>query len=379
MFHRRSETLSHRIVVSRTLTKLMLIDFAAAVLVTQVGVAALYVVVDLFERLDIIVRNEVNPGIVGLYFFYKLPFIVYQTVPAATAVALVTTLIQRHRHREILALSAAGVTTQQVAVPFILAAMLLSLASFVWSEMIVPPSVRTAQELNLRDIKKRDRRNILADREIWFRGPTAIYHVSYIDRAAQTLLGVTSYELGEDFSLATIRYFPEIRWTPNGWAIPGGQSRILLAPEETMASPSDELNLQLPNRFEELAEVQREPEELSLADLRRQEHLLKSLGLPATRLSVELYLKTALPFAPLALVLGLIGFNVSLKRSRQLAWSVVGSAAIGFGYWVLLGISSSLGYAGSLPPVVAAWLANCTYMAAGAAFLVKTELPPKSL
>lgn len=364
--------------LGRTLTKLLLVDFAVAMLVTQLGVAGLYIVVDLFERLDVIVRNDVSTAVVGVYFLYKLPLIAYQTVPAATAIALVTTLIQRQRHREIIALSSAGITRAQIALPFILAAALLSAGSLFWSELIVPPTIRAAQEVNLREIKKRDRRNIFADREIWLRGPSAIYHVSYIDRQTQTLLGVTSYELANDFSLTRIRYFPEIRWTQSGWVVSTSQEHVVVS----WTSPSQEtgeVNLQLPSRFEELAEVQREPEELSLADLRRQEQSLRALGLPVTRLSVEVYLKTALPFAPLAIGVALTAFNLSLKRSRHVGWTVMGSAAIGFGYWLLLGIASSLGHAGSLPPLVAAWLANCTYIAAGTALLLGPEAPPKSV
>ncbi len=375
----RGEVLPTRTLMSRTVTKLLLGDFVTAVLITQIGVVALYVVVDFFERLDVIVHNEVSMSIVVAYFFYKLPLIVYQTIPAATAVALVTTLIQRHRHREILALSAAGVTPLQIALPLLLVATLLSVVSLAWSELIVPPTVRAAQDLSLREIKKRDRRNILADREIWFRGLQAIYHVSYIDRDTQSLLGVTSYELDNDFSLISIKYFPKVRWTGKGWSSLGKQEQIFLAASEpARSSHPSETSLQLPNRFEDLAEVQREPEELSVADLRRQEHLLKSLGLPATRLSVEIYVKTALPFSPLALALGLLSFNLNLRRSGQFAWTIVGSAAIGFGYWLLLGTSTSLGYAGSLPPVLAAWLPNCTFAAAGAASLARAASLPKS-
>ncbi|GIW42845.1 MAG: hypothetical protein KatS3mg077_0127 [Candidatus Binatia bacterium] len=364
--------------LGKTITKSLISEFLVALLAIQFGVAALYILVDFFERLDVVLTNDIPTSVVARYFAYKLPLVVYQTLPAAVTIALLSVLVQRHRHREIIALNALGIGPRQIAAPMIAAAMVVSVIAFLWGEIVVPPSLRSAQEINLREIKKRDRRNILAEREIWFRGPMGIYHVAYVDRAAKSLLGVTTYELGSDFTLSRVTYFPELRWTPSGWISPGGSREVFPAlrnGDEDSGQQAAQPTLQ--GDFEEFAEVQREPEELSLHDMWRQRALLKSLGLPTTRLSVELYLKTALPFAPLALALALLPLNLRLQQPYQISHTLVASAFLGFAYWLLLGLASSLGQAGTLSPLFAAWVTNAIYAAVGCAFLFfKTAVLP---
>ncbi|MCX8073844.1 MAG: LptF/LptG family permease [Candidatus Binatia bacterium] len=355
-----------------TIFKLLVVEYFAALFVTLLGASILYIVVDLIERLGVILQHDVTVSTVGWYFLYKLPLVVHQTIPAAASIAVVLALIRHRRHREIVALMSAGLSPGRIAQPFLTATTLLCFGNLLFAEFIVPPSTRAAQEINLRDIKKRDRKKIIAEREIWLRGPQGIYHVSYVDRSNQTLLGVTLYEFASDFSLLRIRYFPEVRWTGTEWTVSREQSRVLFSRTEGHGAAAEgEIYLKLPTRFEEFAEVQREPEELSLADLWRQYTTLRSLGLPATRISVEFYLRTALPFAPLVLVLALLPLHIQARQPTQFATSVAASALIGFGYWLMTGAASSLGHAGALPAPVAAWLTNLTYAGAGLAFLIR--------
>ncbi len=47
--------------------------------------------------------------------------------------------------------------------------------------------------------------------------------------------------------------------------------------------------------------------------------------------------------------------------------------AVGFCYWVLLGLSTSLGQSGAIPPLVAAWTANIVYTLLGAVLFLWSE------
>jgi lipopolysaccharide export LptBFGC system permease protein LptF len=68
-----------------------------------------------------------------------------------------------------------------------------------------------------------------------------------------------------------------------------------------------------------------------------------------------------------------------LQQPSQIGHTLVVSALLGFAYWLLLGITSSLGQAGTLPPLLAAWATNAIYMAVGIAFLFfQTAFSPDS-
>lgn len=358
---------------SPRLLKLLQADFLVALLFTQCGVAGLYVVVDLIERLDFVIRNHVGAATLVRYFVYKLPLVVSQTLPVSVAIALLVTLLLRHRNNEILALQAAGVGPRRMAMLVSGATLLLCSVAFFWAEFVVPPSTRVAQDINLRDIKKRDRTKLFADKEIWFRGTKGIYHVAYVDRSRKALVGVWLFELAEGFRLHQVRHFPLVYWTTTGWSAPASRTTSVPLRQGTAPAAPDTggVFVDLPTDFEEFAEVQREPEEQSLIDLWRQLAFLRALGLPSTRIRVDFYAKTALPFASLAVVLVLFPVNLRPTNGKRLAVALSTSAFLGFAYWVLLGTATSLGYAGTLPAPLAAWLANVVYASAGIALIMR--------
>jgi lipopolysaccharide export system permease protein len=88
---------------------------------------------------------------------------------------------------------------------------------------------------------------------------------------------------------------------------------------------------------------------------------------------VDLQLKGALPFA--ALVMTLLGVALAVPGAQQLSVSMaLGSAlVVGFGYWVFLALSVSLGNSGVLSPILAAWLANATASLVGLYFLLGVD------
>ena len=47
--------------------------------------------------------------------------------------------------------------------------------------------------------------------------------------------------------------------------------------------------------------------------------------------------------------------------------------AVGFSYWVLLGLSTSLGQSGAVPPLVAAWAPNAIYALLAAVLFLWSE------
>jgi lipopolysaccharide export system permease protein len=114
-----------------------------------------------------------------------------------------------------------------------------------------------------------------------------------------------------------------------------------------------------------------QPEEMSSTELRQFIQEVKRNGADPNRWLVDLHLKYAIPLANLIIIL--FGAPLASKKSR-------GSATAGFGlslivvfiYFGMVKTSQAMGQNGVLPPLVAAWLANISFAAAGLAVLVKT-------
>jgi lipopolysaccharide export system permease protein len=120
-------------------------------------------------------------------------------------------------------------------------------------------------------------------------------------------------------------------------------------------------------------EVQREPEELSFVALRERIQSLTGKGIDASHYLVDLYLKLALPFSSAVLALIAVPIAGRLRRHPSMAATIGVGTAVGFSYWVLLGLSTSLGQSGAVPPLIAAWAPNAIYALLAAVLFLWSE------
>jgi lipopolysaccharide export system permease protein len=71
-------------------------------------------------------------------------------------------------------------------------------------------------------------------------------------------------------------------------------------------------------------------------------------------------------FSLVSVILAIIGVSFSLRseRSGGVTQSIGAGIVIGFSYWLVFAFTMSLGRSGTLPPFLAAWLANVLFGAA---------------
>jgi len=119
---------------------------------------------------------------------------------------------------------------------------------------------------------------------------------------------------------------------------------------------------------QDIARQRKEPEEMTLGELRQQLALLQQAGARMKRaldeLAVQLHLRFSVPFA--AVAFALLGTPLGLRRQRTSSSLSLGlSVLIIFAYYVILNWSRLMGERGMLPPLPAAWLANAVTVIVG--------------
>ncbi len=108
----------------------------------------------------------------------------------------------------------------------------------------------------------------------------------------------------------------------------------------------------------------RSPEEMSYAQLRQYIDRLVKSGVSATRYMVDLHAKVAM--ALVSFVMAILGVSFGLRTGRTGVMIWVGACIpMGFVYYMLLVLGFSLGRSSALPPLIAAWLPNLVFGAAG--------------
>ena len=336
------------------------------------GFVLLYIIIDLFDRLDSLLRFQATVDAAARYFLFKIPLMITQITPPAVITAVLLAFGMLGRRNEIVALRAAGVSLAQTAVPVMALALAISVAALIWNETVVPYSSRRFEYVNNVEIRKRAVRGVLSDRAIWYHGADGFYNIDYVDRGQQTVYGLTIYRLDDEFRLRGVVNVPSAHWVDGRWEATGAVQYDLNG-DSFNSTPVPAGNFTIPETLDDFLEVQREPEELSFIELRDRIESLTRKGIDASHYLVDLYLKLALPFSSTVLALIAVPIGGRLRRHPSIAAIIGLGSAVGFCYWVLLGLSTSLGESGTVPPLIAAWAANGIYVLVGAALFLSSD------
>jgi lipopolysaccharide export system permease protein len=260
-----------------------------------------------------------------------------------------------------------------MAVPVLLLAALISIADFAISETVVPVATREAKHLYQVQLQRRKIYGIFFNRRIWVRVTDGFMSADDYDGHQKKLHGVTLYRVGRDYMLTQVEHAPEAEWNGRQWRplqltafklMPGGKvAATVPGPFRIDVNPADFSLLRM------------DPDEFSLWQLDSYIHNLRHKGLDPGGYFVDRDLKYAMPLA--CLIMAALGLALSLDplpRSLSIGRSFTLAIAIGFGYWLMFGLTSSLGRSGLMAPWLAAWIPNMTFtILASALFLFGEE------
>jgi lipopolysaccharide export system permease protein len=320
----------------------------------------IFFVVELFERINTIIVNKAPFYVILVYFLYKIPPFVAQTLPFATLLAALITLGILARNNEVVAMKAHGVSTYRIMLPLFVLAGAITALIFICNETIVPYAARKASYIWSVKVKKEEERAFFQLNKIWYRGENAIYNIRLLEPKKNILQGVTIYYFDEAFNLRQRLDAREAHWTGNGWTFYKVAIRAFLPDGEVKTEMYAEKDIPIPERPEDFKKGMQDPNEMTYGELKEYVERLRSDGYDPTRYVVELHKKVSFPF--LTLIMVLMGSPLALAASHGrgggIAQGVGISLVIGFIYWVAFAISVAMGYSGTFPPFIAAWAPN---------------------
>jgi lipopolysaccharide export system permease protein len=369
-------------ILDRYVVREMVVPFAFG----TVAFVTVFVAGSLLLRLTSLIAEEgATFGEAALLFMYWLPRFIVPTFPMATLLAVLLAFGRLAGDSELSAMRAAGVSFSRLVIPALLIAVLISGAAIAINELVVPPAERAGQRLLLR-ISKSDRERerkdvIIREREGGelsqlvvaqeFRpGGDSGSEAGAGEAALLINLTVIRFQHGQPQYLV---HAERARWDeargrwhfhPPAWAA----SRL---PDGGWASLSPEtgfLEIDFRRSPQDILLEQREPEEMTYAELRGYVARLRAAGAEVASLAVQLNQKLAIPFA--TLVFALIGAPLSLRGPRSssslgLAFAVL----IIICYYLIWHLLAVLGERGVLAGWLAAWLPNMITGAGGVALV----------
>jgi LPS export ABC transporter permease LptG/LPS export ABC transporter permease LptF len=346
--------------IDRDLLRLCL-GFFALVLV---AVCAIYVVVDLSQTIEHVHRNSVAAGVVITYYFFELPQIVHDILPLAFLIAFLGTAAVLERNNETTALKASGVSLFRVARPLLLLGAGLGVALLLLDESVVQRSNRASQQL--RDVirGRKVARSYRATDRLWLFLPDGRTLVNFLqfDPDTGTLVRPSIYRFDDQLNLRA-RYMADRAVYQDGrWLAEHAWSRTLLAggsAEFTQHPGVIELPIGAePSYF---GREYRKPSQMSFRELRSYIATLRAAGYQVDRLTVQLYYKLAYPASVLLLAWLALPFAFRMGR-RGAVVGIAVALVLGMTYFALTALSTKLGEASLLPPVLAAWTPTVVFL-----------------
>ena len=354
------------------LDRYLLRGFVKVFILSLLCTTVLYLIVDFFDVIESLLKAGAPLGTSIRYFLYKIPLMVSRVFGFAVLFSALFSVGMLSRTQEITAMRASGLSIHRISLPLFICALLICALTFFWNEALVPIFSREAQYIYKVEVKKKEPKSLIGNKDMWIRTEEAFIRVDRFDTKKSILQGVSIFFLNRDFTLKGLIEVPIAQWNSGRWEA-GRAIEWTFPPDGQMIQHKADVSLPLSETPEDLKLLARDPEEFSFFDLKRQIADLKAKGIDTTEHEVNLQIKMAVPFVSLLMVLLAIPFAVRHGRGGGLALSFGLTMLIGFGYWFMLAFSSSLGHSGALPGWIAAWLPNLTMTMVGSFFYSTVE------
>ena len=324
----------------------------------------------MFELVRKIVESGLPVLIALQVLLLRLPSFLVISFPMATLMATLLAYSRLSANSELTALRSIGVTARRMVAPALVLALVMTSLTFVFNDVIVPRTNRSAEVTLRRALGK----SIATEK-----GKDIVY--SRFGRLTGGKDGDSSKGLAQLFYArefrkgemrdVTVLDFSRIGFTQMlvsetavwneseaKWEFQRGQIVTLSPSGGTTTAEFDRYLYPLSAAPVRIAKLPKDANNMTVAEAVEAEQLLREAGdrKEARRLRVRIQEKFTLPMA--CLVFGLIGSSLGAKPNSRT------SRSQGFGisvvlilvYYVLSFSFSSLGVKGTLPPLLAAWM-----------------------
>jgi LPS export ABC transporter permease LptF/LPS export ABC transporter permease LptG len=326
-----------------------------------------------FELLDDIARHRVPFLIVVNYFRYLIPYLVYQLSPLGALVAVLVTLGVLSKNNEIVAFKASGISIYRIALPLLLAGVMLAGVLLILDDTYLPYANQRQDALR-NQIKGRPAQTYTRPQRWIFGENSKVYNYDLFDPTQNLFGGLSVIELDPaTFQMKRRVFATRARWLDtektrvleSGWVRDFADGAVVkyepfkVTTLAELVEPPSYFNREVVQAFQ-----------MSWRDLRHYIDSLHRAGFDVSTLTVQWHKKLAYPLiAPISMMLA-IPFAL-LVGSRGAIGGIALGIAIGIVYWAVSALLEAMGGIGQLPPLLSAWSPDLIFFFFGLYFFFK--------
>lgn len=358
----------------KILSRYLIKTYLSVTITCLAAFISIYLVVDFLERYAKFSRAGATGSDIFLYFLSKVPEIISQTTPMAVLMGTILTIGTLSKNSEITAMRSSGASLFQIGKPLLWVAVSISLLLLSMQEFITPVANEKMNYIDQVVVKKKGSSAFFRRNNIWHRNDNLILQAKLYNPETTTLSGITIWEIGK--WIRPLSRTDSATATPvqGGWQLHEVTRRTFSDSGAVQSSSTDTEIARLDLATADLKVVAHAVEDMGFIALYRYCANLSENGYDAAPYLTLLYSKISLPFA--AVVMAFLGIPFSMRdgRSGGVGTGIVFSVVIGFSYFIINSLLLSLGQAGAIYPLLAAWTANIIFAAAGLWFTLTVDL-----
>ena len=355
-------------IIDRYVTK----QFVATLSAALIAFVVIYILIDLIENLDTFIDNSAPFSVVVKYYYLYIPFMANLTLPVAVLLSCLFTIGQMVRYNEAIALKASGISLYRVLLPLFRIGVLISILALLFSELVVPDANRLRAHVERVEIKKRPTQDVHRRSHIYLQDtPNRLIYIKEYAHRMRTATDILIQKYDGDKLVERIDAAKMV-WENPFWVLREGEIRTFRDDQEHFENFSLLRRSDFAFVPEDLAQRQKDPEEMNIFELRKYIDRVKRMGGDAQRWRADFHLKLSFPFANLIIIL----FGTALASVRRKSGAAVGfgiSLFICFVYYSVMEAGRALGRAGDLPPFAAAWIGNGIFGFIGLTILLRAR------
>ena len=322
----------------------------------------LYVLTDMFERLDNFLESGAGIGVMLLFFLMKIPTIISMTLPAVLMIAVVVQMNMLERSRELIALTAGGISPSALLRFVLLYGIIWALAQFAFAQFLGVSGERASARVWQEDV----RGNMLEDStllRLWFTEKNYIVYVGTAWPLRGNGIALQVYTL-DDTGLGIREIIKAKAFTieRQGWILEDGE---VIRPSQYTATAFTRMEIPIHQdlrTFMVSVGSGVKPKQLSLTELSDAISRLERAGSNVEVLRTAWHEKLA--YACSIVIMGILALLVS-RYTPNIYKAIVISMLIVFFYYGVNTFCTSMGEKGLLKPFIGAWFANILFFCVG--------------
>jgi lipopolysaccharide export system permease protein len=336
-----------------------------------VALLMLFAFLDLIHELNAMGKGQYHLGYVLLFVMLTIPGHIYELFPVAVLIGTITALVQLAGSSELTVIRSSGASLGQLVGALFKIAVPLVILSFLFGELIAPPSERMAQQLRL---KAQNAQVSLHEFRsgVWVKDENNFVNVKSV-MPDTTLSDIDIYQFDQTYHLHAITNARRAEFIDQGvWQLKDVRETIFSKDKVDIdAQPQREWHSTLtPGILSVLLVV---PEQMSAYDLYLYTMHLKENRQKSARYEIAMWSKLLNPLALLVMMLLALPFAAYHRRAGGVGAMIFLGIVLGLVFHFVGRLFASLGALNDWQPFISATAMTGLFLLLGMLMLWWTE------